>query len=187
MRQNQCLINVSHLHCKCTVNSSMLLAFFVSMEILWICLSSHLLSVAPRVLPSASEEQNTENLFRTPAVSRPDPRGRRTKYSDSGVPSSFTPKHKQPETTCHWSFFSFLLLPSHPVSRIFHSTGEIVLYLDSLFSSSFRHLYNYFGATFRRFFSSKSTSDFEVSNLVAPTETTESRRGARVRSFPSAI
>lgn len=114
MRQNQCLINVSHLHCKCTVNSSMLLAFFVSMEILWICLSSHLLSVAPRVLPSASEEQNTENLFRTPAVSRPDPRGRRTKYSDSGVPSSFTPKHKQPETTCHWSFFSFLLLPSHP-------------------------------------------------------------------------
>lgn len=83
----------------------------------------------------------------------------------------------------------FLFCSSHhtPVSRIFHSTGEIVLYLDSLFSSSFRHLYNYFGATFRRFFSSKSTSDFEVSNLVAPTETTESRRGARVRSFPSAI
>lgn len=83
--------------------------------------------------------------------------------------------------------FFFFAPPITPPCQESFIRLERFLYLDSLFSSSFRHLYNYFGATFRRFFSSKSTSDFEVSNLVAPTETTESRRGARVRSFPSAI
>lgn len=170
MRQNQCLINVSHLHCKCTVNSSMLLAFFVSMEILWLCLSSHLLSVGLRVLLSASEDRSRW----TPRASsgRPQPVGLIHAIDTLNTQTVEFPHHSHQSTNIliiRAIDFVFLIATpiTSPVSRIFHSTGENYFFSRFL-SSSFRHLYNYFGATFRRIFSSKSTSDFEVSNLVAP-------------------
>lgn len=133
MRQNQCLINVSHLHCKCTVNSSMLLAFFVSMEILWLCLLSHLLSVGLRVLPSASEDRSRW----TPRASsgRPQPVGLIHAIDTLNTQTVEFPHHSHQSTNIliiRAIDFVFLIATpiTSPVSRIFHSTGENYFFLD---------------------------------------------------------
>lgn len=167
----------------------MLLAFFVSMEILWIWHLNHLLLIGMCILTSALRRSiplNTGYFSRTSAISWPDSYHWRRRHSDRGFPLII---HIKAQTIWYNVPLSFSVVVVF--SRLLQYTASESLARlgrsSSILSFSLRHFYNYFGATFRRMFQLCQQVTFEVSNLVALTEASQSRWGHASAFFPQVL